>query len=521
MLMQKVIASILVVVAGLGALPACAQVGDYDLVILNGRVMDPETNFDAVRNVGVKDGKIAVITETRIQGTESIDASGHVVAPGFLDTHNHNVLVPFGQKLALRDGLTTPMEIENGVMPVAKWYDSMEGKSQTNYGATVSIMGARETVFNPDFQTISGGTISDMELASATHATMAWSKKVATDEEIEKILSLLDRGLKDGALGVGHVPGYMVDGVTTRESFGTQQLAGKYGRFVAMHGRFSGQQPPTSGLLGTAEQVASVAAAGGGLIVQHMTAQCLGVTPDCQKMIDDAYSEGRQVISEIYAYTYGATIVSADYLHPDNYGPNMGHTYSDIIDLTNMQPLTKETYEQLMKTAPGTNVTFENATKEDLYVALAHPTSIIGSDAFPYVMKSDGSFVQDWDTPYDAVNGHPRGAGTHALILRLVREENLMPLMLAISKMTYMPAKFMQDNGVPQMAHKGRVQVGADADLTIFDPDTVKDNATPSAGGLPSTGIPYVVVMGTIVVKDSKVLKGVFPGKPIRLPVQH
>ena len=513
------LAIVFVICSGLAAVPAQAQ--EYDLVILNGRVMDPESGLDAVRNVGVKDGKIAVITQDAIRGTETIDASGHVVAPGFLDTHNHNVMVPFGQKLALRDGLTTPMELENGVMPVAEWYDSMVGKSQTNYGATVSIMGARETVFNPKFESITGATIYDMELASVTHADLAWMARVGTDEEIEKILALLDQGLKDGALGVGHVPGYMTGGVTSRESFGAQQLAGKYGRFVAMHGRFSSQQPPTSGLLGTAEQVASVAAVGGGLIVQHMTAQCLAVTPDCQKLIDDAYSEGRQVVSEIYAYTYGGTIVSADYLHPDNYGPNMGRTYSDIIDLSNLQPLTKETYEQLVKTAPGTNVTFENATKEDLYVALAHPTSIIGSDAFPYVMKSDGSVVQDWDTPYDAVNGHPRGAGTHARILRLVREENLMPLMLAISKMTYMPAKFLQDNGVPQMAHKGRVQVGADADITIFDPATVKDNATPAMGGLPSTGIPYVVVNGTIVVKDSKVLKDVFPGQPVRLPVKH
>jgi len=497
------------------------QAQDYDLVILNGRVMDPETNLDAVRNVGVKDGKIAVVTEKAITGKEIIDATGHVVSPGWLDTHHHNVLTAFGRKLALRDGLTTPLELENGVMPVAKWYDSMEGKSQTNYGATASIMGARETVFNPNFKSISGATINDIQLASATHADFSWSTKVATDKEIEKILSLLDQGLKDGALGIGHVPGYMVDGVTTRESFGVQRLAAKYGRFVSMHGRFSGQKPPTSGLLGTAEQLASVAAVGGGLIVDHMTAQCLAVTSNCQKMIDDAYSEGHQVIAEIYAYTYGGTIVSADYLHPDNYGPNMGHTYSDIVNLSNMQPLTKETYEQLVKTAPATNVTFENATKADLFVALAHPTSIIGSDAFPYVMKSDGSFVQDWDTPYDAVNGHPRSAGTHARIMRLVREENLMPLMLAISKMTYMPAKFLQDNGVPQMVHKGRLQVGADADITIFDAATVKDNSTPALGGLPSTGIPYVIVNGVIVVKDSKVLKDVNPGQPIRLPVQH
>jgi N-acyl-D-glutamate deacylase len=174
-----------------------------------------------------------------------------------------------------------------------------------------------------------------------------------------------------------------------------------------------------------------------------------------------------------------------------------------------------------VKTAPFTNVTFKNATEETVAEALKHPTSLIGSDAFPYAMKSDGSFVKDWDTPYDAVNGHPRGAGTHAVVLQMVREKNLMPLMLAISKMTYMPAKFMQDNGVPQMAHKGRLQVGADADITVFDPDTVKQVATPANGGLPAEGIPYVVVHGTIVVKDSKVLKGVYPGQPIRNAVQN
>jgi len=521
MLRKEILASILVMAAALSALPACAQDQKYDLVILNGRVMDPETNLDAVRNVGVKDGKITAVTTDTIAGAESIDARGHVVAPGFLDTHNHNVLTPFGQKLALRDGVTTPMELENGVLPVDMWYTSMEGNSQTNYGATVSVMGARETTFNPKFQSINGATINDLELPNQSHVDFNWSVKVASNEEIEKILSLLEAGLKQGALGVGYTPGYMVSGVTTRETVGTQKLAGKYGRFVGVHGRFSSQQPPTSGLLGTSEQVAAAAAHGGGVIVQHVTAQCLALSADCQKLIDDAYANGQQTIAEIYAYTYGGTIVAADYLHPENYQKNMGHDYGDIINLSNMQPLTKETYEELVKTAPNTNVTFENATKEDLFVALAHPTSIISSDSFPYVLKSDGSFVQDWDTPYDAVNGHPRGAGTHARILRLVREENLMPLMLAISKMSYMQAKFLEENGVPQMANKGRVKVGADADITIFDPDTVKDNSTPQMGGLPATGIPFVVVNGTIIVKDSIVLKDVFPGKPIRLPVQH
>ena len=348
---------------------------------------------------------------------------------------------------------------------------------------------------------------------------MSLTSTVATDEQVDQILSLVEEGLKQGGLGIGYTPGYMVTGARSEEGIGAQKLAGEYGRFVAMHGRFSGQKPPTDGLLGTLQQVGAAAAYGGGLIVQHMTAQTLGQTKDAQLLLDNAARRGIPVVAEIYGYTYGATIVGADYLHPDNYQNNMGHDYDDIIQISDMTPLTEDTYEQLVKTAPMTSVTFENATEEDLYWALANPNSFIASDAFPYTVKADGSFAQDWDTPFDAVNGHPRGAGTNARILRLVREENLMPLMLAISKMTYMPAKFLKENGVAQMANKGRMQVGKDADITIFNPDEVKDNATPQAGGMPSTGIPYVVVNGTIVVKDSKVLKGVYPGRSIRAEI--
>jgi len=489
---------------------------EYDLVVINGRVMDPESNLDAVRNVGIKDGKIAVVTKKGIKGKETIDAKGLVVSPGFIDTHHHNVSTPFGQKLALRDGITTTLELEAGVFPVDTWYQHMKGKSQTNYGATVAMMGIRETVLNPKFRPGFGATMNDMDLPKSTHVTMAWSTNVATDPQIKKILSLAEEGVKQGALGVGLPTGYMVDGITSRETYGAQAIAGKYGLLLGLHGRFSGQDQGASGMLGTDEQLAAVAAGGGGLIVQHMTAQCLDLTKYCQEMIDGAYANGHQVISENYPYTYGATIVAADYLHPDNYKENMGHDYGDIVEIATMKPLTKERYEELVKNAPMTNVTFKNASKEVVHQALAHPTSLVGSDAFPYAMKSDGSFVIDWDTPYDAVNGHPRGAGTHASVLQLVREENLMPLMLAISKMTYMPAKFMVDNGIPQMAHKGRLQVGADADITVFNPDTVKQNATPANGGLPSTGIPYVIVNGTVVVKDSKVQKDVYPGQPIR-----
>jgi N-acyl-D-aspartate/D-glutamate deacylase len=168
-----------------------------------------------------------------------------------------------------------------------------------------------------------------------------------------------------------------------------------------------------------------------------------------------------------------------------------------------------------MKTAPSTSIMFYNATEETVYNGLANPNTVLGSDAFPFTVRDTGETAIDFDVDPSTVNGHPRGAGAHARLLALARDKKVdIPLMTAISKMTYMIAKFLEDNGVPQMAKKGRIQEGMDADISMFDPDTVTDNSTMKDGGLPSTGIPHVVVNGQVVVKDSKVLD-VFAGQPI------
>jgi N-acyl-D-aspartate/D-glutamate deacylase len=213
--------------------------------------------------------------------------------------------------------------------------------------------------------------------------------------------------------------------------------------------------------------------------------------------------------------------VGADYLKPENYQKNMGRTYSDIINTATGERLTKESYQALHKSNPYAPVLFYNAKEADMLKGVAHPSVLIGCDCFPFTDK-DGKFVSDWDTPFEQVNTHPRTVGAHGKVLRLTREKKLMPLMTAISKMSYQYAKFLEDNGVPKMADKGRIKVGADADITVFDPKTVRDNSSLNKGknALPTTGIPYVIVNGTIVVKDSKVLKGLYPGKSVRLPVR-
>ena len=490
----------------------------YDLVIKGGRVIDPETKLDEIRNVGINGEKIAIVTKDEIQGKETIDAKGHVVAPGFIDTHNHNCAIPFGEKLALRDGVTTPLELEGGVYPVKEWYDSVEGKCRTNYGATVGSAAVREHIFNPAYKTkFAGDFLYDMMGApNQTNFTMQWSTQIATPDQIKKYESMLDEGLSEGAIGVGHAPGYMAAGVTQEESIIAQKMAGKYGRSTFVHARFSGQMPPTSGILGFLEMMAPQEVYGGGLVIQHLSAQALSGTMPALNLIDAARKKGIKIIGELYPYNYGGTIAAADYLHPDNYQNNMGRDYSDITEVATMKPLTKERYEEITTKTPGASVMFKNATEEDVYKGIAHPTSIVASDAYPFTVRETGEAAIDWDVPFDAVNGHPRGTGTHARVLQWVREKKIdIPLSLAVSKMTYMVADYLEDNGISQMANKGRIQEGKDADITIFDPKTVKENATMKDAGLPSTGIPYVLVNGTVVVRDSETVNDVFPGKPV------
>ncbi|MEH6637529.1 MAG: hypothetical protein V7700_18570, partial [Halioglobus sp.] len=278
---------------------------DYDLVILNGRVMDPESKLDAVRNVGIKDGKIAVISKEKISGKQQIDASGHVVAPGFVDGHSHVVDTPLGQRLMLRDGVTTTLDLEIGALPVSRWYDRMKGKSQSNYGASVSIMGARAATFDPDYlKATLGGTSYDL-FSPKVDVPQDVYNRVPNDKEINSILKHIDNGLKEGGLGVGPPTGYMVGAFTSQEMIGAQKLAGKYGRFSHVHTRFSSQVVPTSGILAFQEAIASAGSYGGGVIIAHFTAQALELTQATMDYVDALRADGVPVVLEVYPYNFG------------------------------------------------------------------------------------------------------------------------------------------------------------------------------------------------------------------------
>jgi N-acyl-D-glutamate deacylase len=499
---------------------------DYDIAILNGRVMDPETNFDGVRNVGVKDGKIVAITEDAIKGKETIDAKGHVVAPGFIEGHQH-ATDPFSRKVFLRDGLTTQMDFEAGAGDVAKWYAEAEGKTQSNYGMVVLATLARVSVLDgPEIAALGndmGGLFAYTVGAAAKKAQEAgrkpgWSSTLPNKEEMTEIMRYIDEGLRQGALGVGIPVGYMTKGVTQYELYKYQELAAKYGRISNGHVRFAGIRPPTEGQLGVQEMLANAMVLDAPFMAVHLNSNM-----DWEytiPLVNDAREKrGAKVWGEVYPYTAGSTIASTDVLTESSMA-QMGITYSDVANLDGTR-WDKAMYEDVRKNDPGRAVIIYTNPEEAVAKWMAMPGVVVVSDGMA-IQDAKGNYYP-WDSPYEGKSVHPRTAGTRAKVLRMVREEKIMPLMEAISKMSYLHAKYFDElGGISQFRTKGRVQVGADADIVVFNPDTVTDNSTykPGEGALPSTGIPYVLVNGVVVVKDSEVQK-VFPGKPIRFPVME
>ena len=501
-----------ILVAAILAIIPSSQVGTaetHDLVILNGRVMDPESGLDAIRNVGVKDGKISKITEAEIDGKETIDATGCVVAPGFIDLHIHGQ-DPYAIKLLLRDGVTSPLEIEFGAYPVEDYYREREGKGRANFGTSVGHAWVRMNVMDGVNPKGLGFYSGAMKVAASKGAT--WSTKRSDPKQLEAMIASLEHGLRQGGLGIGIPVGYYT-AIGDPEINEIVRLAKRYDTFIAAHVRYLSQIPP-SGYLGIEEFLALTLVHEVPLIVHHVPSNCMGLTEHCLDLIDAAQKRGSKVAGEFYPYTFGITIIGAEFLGP-GFKDRTGMDYTDLTDVKTGEKMTEALLAKHRKENPRALVLMHNITERAMLAAFKRPGVFVGADSLPFMDEKGG--IPSWDAPYGSAKGHPRGAGTHGKVLRLVREQNIVPLMVALEKLSYLQAKFLEDM-VPDMKLRGRLKPGAIADITIFDPKTVSDNAAWADGkySLPSTGIPYVIVHGTIVVKDSEVLKDVFPGQPIR-----
>src|SRR5579863_311498 len=462
-----------------------AQGERYDLVIANGRVMDPESGLDAVRNVGISGGKIRAISTGPLQGKNTIDAKGLVVAPGFIDLHEHGD-EPRNYQFQAHDGVTTSLELEKGTDDVQDWYAEREGKSLINFGVSIGHIPVRMKVMHDP-----GGFLPT---GDAAH-------REATPEELAEISADMEKGFREGALAEGMGVNYTA-AATHWEIVEMFRIAAKYGASVHIHLRYAGLKEPHTGLTGLEEALAAAASSGASLHVVHITSMGLKYTPQLISIVEDAQRHGIDVTTECYPYTAASTALQSAIFDP-GWQEDMGITYKDLQWAETGERLTAETFEKYRK--QGGIVVIHAIPAEAARTAVANPMVMIASDG----MLITGPKV------------HPRGQGTFSRVLgHYVREEKALDLMTALRKMTLMPAQRLEKRA-PVFKNKGRIRVGADADITVFDPNRIIDKATYEEPLQASAGIQFVLVNGVAVLKDGLLVEGVFPGRAERASISQ
>lgn len=484
----------------LGASPVLAA-APYDVVILGGRVMDPETGLDAIRNVGIRSGSIASISDGGMRGATTIDATGRVVTAGFIDAHFHWPR-PMGYKIGLRDGMTSALDLEFGTLgeQVEQWYEKRAGNAQVNYGTSASHELARSKVLD-------GIVSEDAPAAGNSRAGgQRWAMAVPDGEEAQAILRSLQAGLDAGAVGIGSTLGYM-PGVSAVELFRVQALGAGYGRQLSAHLRHT-PGTATQEINGAQEVLANAAALKAPASIVHFNNPGWEQT---YELIAGMRDSGHNVWGEIYPYAAGSTTIGAVFLRPENHVEKLGKRYEDtLFDPQSNSFYTRERYERQAAENPATIVVVYKSDPADIPRWLGLPGVTMGSDSMP--IPGDWPWITDFAA---LPNAHPRAAGARGKSLRLAREHDI-PLMQVLAMLSYNPARYLGDMGLAAMRTRGRMQVDMVADIVVFDPDTVRDNATYAAGNQPTTGIDWVLVNGQVTVADGAVRGDVFAGQPIR-----
>jgi len=467
-----------------GTPPAADSSTEFDVVILHGRVMDPESNLDAIRNVGVSGGRIREISQRELRGRETIDARGLVVAPGFIDLHQHGHDAK-NYEFKARDGVTTSLELEVGTDDVDKWYAEREGKTLINFGVSAGHIPVRMRVMKDRGVFLPSGDAAHRE---------------ATPEELKQIHGGVERGLRRGALAVGMGINY-TEAATHDEILGVFQVAAAAKAPVHVHLRHAGLKEPTTGLAGLQEVIADAAATGAPLHVVHVTSMGLRNTPVLIAMVKGARDRGLDVTTECYPYTAGSTSLESA-IFDEGWQERQGISYKDIQWVKTGERLTPETFAKYRK--EGGSVVVFSIPEQAVRTAVADPMVMIASDG----SQITGPKI------------HPRGQATFSRVLgHYVRDEKALDLMTALRKMTLMPAERLEKRA-PAFRDRGRIRVGADADITVFDPEKIIDKATFEEPLQFSEGIPFVFVNGVAVVKKSQLVDGVFPGRAARAPVE-
>jgi N-acyl-D-aspartate/D-glutamate deacylase len=460
------------------AAAVCAFAQPYDVAVNNGRVIDPESGLDAVRHLGIRGTTIATISQRPLQGKRVVDARGLVVSPGFIDLHQHGQTQE-NYRLKARDGCTTALELEIGVSPVNAWYAAREGKALIHFGASAGHIGSRMIVMKD--------TGEWLPKDRAVTETAGPAEQTAIQE-------LIREGLSQGGLGIGFGFNYTPKAMQ-EELQQVFQIAADWGRPGFVHMRYGSHGDP--GVAASLHEVIAYAVVTGAAVhVVHLGASSTLNFDRAIAIVEAARKRGLDISVESYPYIAGMTRIETAIFAP-GFQERLGLDYPNMLWVATGERLTAATFEKYRRQG-GLVATFTN-TEEMIEKNMAHPLVMVASDG----ILENGL-------------GHPRAAGTFARVLgRYVRERKALSLTEAIRKMSLMPARRLEGMA-PAMRNKGRIRVGADADIAMFNPGTVIDRATFEKPDLASEGIPYVIVQGVFVVDGGAVVDGVYPGIGIR-----
>jgi N-acyl-D-aspartate/D-glutamate deacylase len=463
---------------------------DYDLVIANGRVIDPETGLDGVRFIGINNGSIEIISTDPIDGFEVIDAKGLVVAPGFIDIHSHTPTF-LGQKMNLLDGVTTQLDMEAGAYPVDFFGQDYKDGAQLNYGASVAHFAVRSKVME--------GINTEYLLGSSDplHINgVSWTEP-ASAAQIEAMRVMILQGIDDGGLGIGVLLDYLSSAISDDELRMLFEVAGARQVPIHVHVR----RGYTGDIAGLIEVVNLVKETKAPLFVVHITHNAMGKVSRWLEMIDEANEAGANIATETLSYAAGGTSISADIFRNRDWQGMFDITYEDVQWVATGEWLTEETWNKYASEQPGGTVNHHYVKEDWVETALKWPRMMVATDALPAVDLR--------------VKTNPNVAGTFSRVLgHYVRDTGLLTLSDALARMSLYQAQWLSQSS-SSFDKKGRIQLGADADIVIFDPMKVQANAAYGDPYQPPSGIPYVVVAGQIVVKNSVVVEGVYPGKRI------
>ena len=461
----------------------------YDIVLSGGRVIDPETKLDAIRNVGIIYNRIAQISTETLKGKEVIEVKGLVVSPGFIDPHVHG-LSNVEQEYQLHDGVTSALELESGVPFLDTWYKSRQSKALINYGASVSWSFTRFLTFDEfknDLLVLKNGIENGNDKTDIAYIINQVVAKNLSEGQTKSMLSNIRSELDAGGIGIGVPIGYF-PGAKPEEIYRVYQLAAQQQTAIISHVR----EP---NLTAIQQAISDAVLTGAPLHIVHLNSMALGQIQMGIEMVQAAQKKGFDITTEVYPYTAASTRLQSN-IFADGWKERLSIDYNDLQWVDTGERLTQETFEKYRKT--WGIVIIHMMKPEWLKAGVAAQGVLIGSDGMPFAQLA-----------------HPRTAGTFARVLgKYVREDKVLDLPAAIEKMTFLTAK-MLEKSAPMMRFKGRIQVGADADITVFNPETIIDKATFEEGLKFSEGIEYVLVNGVLVLKKGKKVDDVFPGQAV------